>query len=442
MKFYFHKLGCPKNDVDGDYIIAKLVALGHEPVSTPEEADSVIVNTCGFILPAREESINEILRLGQLKQEGRIKTIYATGCLSQRSGEELLSGMPELDGAFGLGVFDDIAAVVGNAESKSSVLRDESESLIYIDGEQRYVGDDLPYAYLKISDGCDRRCTYCAIPSIRGHYRSRPVDSIVKEAEFLASRGKKELILVSQEATQYGRDLKNGPNIIELLQTLGQVDGVAWLRLMYLHPAEVDEKLIDFVINDTRTLSYFDLPLQHINDEILGKMRRRVTREQIERQIERIRAGSSEAAIRTVFIVGFPGETEKHFEELRTFVAEQEFDRLGVFAYSQEDGTPAAEMPDSVPEEEKAHRLDELMSLQREIALDRNISLIGSIKEVIIDHSVDESWAVGRTRADCPDIDQEVFVDGCNLSPGDMVTVRISAAEGYDLVGSVLGNSE
>ena len=437
MKFYIHKLGCPKNDVDADYITARLIAAGHQPVAGPEKADSVIVNTCGFILPAKEESIDEILKLGQLKKDGQFDTLYAAGCLAQRYGDELLADMPELDGAFGHGVLDELTAAVSASQRLRECVRIETRKLGYLDWTNRFISNELPYAYVKISDGCNRTCSFCAIPGIRGAYRSRPVESVVKEVRFLAESGKKEIILVSQEATLYGYDLKDGHNLLSLLSELEKVEGIEWIRLLYLHPAQMSPELIQHMTSGGKTLSYFDLPLQHINDDILSSMQRQTSREQIEKVLQSIRTADPEAVIRTAFIVGFPGETQSQFEELMSFVEQFQFDRLGVFAFSAEEDTAAAEMKDQLSEEVKTARLDELMSLQQEIAFAKNNSLIGAVKEVIIDTVSAENGAVGRTRGDCPEIDQQVFVSGDNLKTGDICRVKIESADGYDLKGTV-----
>ncbi|MBD3403562.1 30S ribosomal protein S12 methylthiotransferase RimO [candidate division GN15 bacterium] len=442
MKFFVHKLGCPKNDVDADYISARLIDAGHEPVGSPEEAESVIVNTCGFITAAKEESINEIIRLGQLKQSGQLKTLLATGCLTQRYGDEMLKEMPELDGTFGHGALNSIARAVGgnngNGHRPERTVKLETRKLGYISWKHRFIAEPYPYAYLKISDGCDRACTYCAIPGMRGRFRSRPIDSILNEARFLATNGKKELILVSQEATCYGYDLPGRPGILDLLKELEQVDGIEWIRLMYLYPAALDDALVDYMAADNKTLNYFDLPLQHINSEILTAMRRRVERSHVEHILERIRATSDDAVVRTTFIVGFPGETDGQFEELRDFVEYYRFDRMGVFPYSPEEGTPAEQMASQVPEKVTLERMDELMNLQREIAFERNNSLIGSLQTVIIDAVDDNGVGLGRTAGDCPEIDQEVSVTGENLAVGDLLRVRVDRVDGYDLVASVV----
>lgn len=436
MKFYVHRLGCPKNDVDADYICARLQDEGHEPVERPEEAESIIVNTCGFILLAKEESIEEILRLAQLKSGGRLKSLYVSGCLSQRYGDELLNGMPEIDGAFGIGELDAIAAAMTSAEGAARTIRTPARRLTYVDYERRVVSDRLPYAYLKISDGCNRGCTYCVIPGIRGPFRSRPLETVVREARRLAQSGRKELILVSQDATLYGCDLRPSGSLIKLLMALYEIDEVAWIRVMYLHPAQVNGELIDYMASANKTLTYFDLPLQHINTDLLRAMGRGTDRRKIENLLRSIRARCDGAILRTTFIVGFPGETTRQFTELCDFVDEQRFDRVGVFTYSVEEGTPAAEMVRQVREETKTRRLDRLMSLQREIAFAKNVSLIGAVREVIIDSVSADGIALGRTRGDCPQIDQEVRVRAFTGTTGDIRRIRIDAANGYDLEGT------
>ncbi len=436
MKFFVHKLGCPKNDVDADYISARLIAEGHQPVSDPNEADSVIVNTCGFIQSAKEESIDEILRLGQLKKEGNLRTLYASGCLTQRYGDEMLKEMPELDGTFGHGALDSIARAVTESSHNSKAVRMETRKLGYLSFKHRFIADAYPYAYLKISDGCDRTCTYCAIPGMRGRFRSRPLDSIVNEARYLAENGKKELVLVSQEATLWGYDLPERPDIIKLLEELEKIEEVSWIRLMYLYPVQVNDELISHLAADNKTLNYFDLPLQHVNTDILKAMKRRVDRGETDRIVRRIKELSPDAVLRTTMIVGFPGETEEQFEELESFISEHRFDRLGVFAFSPEEGTPAEQMPDQIPDEVKTERIDRIMTLQREIAFEKNNSLIGNVEEVIIDSVKSGEPTVGRTRGDCPDIDQEVLVTGADLKVGDICRVRIEGVEGYDLTGT------
>lgn len=439
MKFFIHKLGCPKNDVDADYIAARLIDEGHEPVTSADQADSVLVNTCGFITAAKEESINSIIDHGQLKKEGKLKSLLATGCLTQRYGDDMLKAMPELDGAFGHGALDSIARAVGGGSHRPErTVKLETRKLGYISWKHRFISDPYPYSYIKISDGCDRACTYCAIPGMRGRFRSRPIDSILTEARFLAANGKKELILVSQEATCYGYDLPGKPDILTLCRALEEVDGIEWIRLMYLYPAALTDELIEYMAADNKTLNYYDLPFQHVNTEILTAMRRRVERSHIEHMIERIRSTSDDAVIRTTFIVGFPGETEAQFEELCDFVVDYRFDRMGVFPYSPEEGTAADSMARQVSEKLKTERIDRIMNLQREIAFEKNNLLIGQTRRVIIDAITAEGVGIGRTNGDCPEIDQEVYVTGDNLQVGLLGDVLIEQSEGYDLRGRLV----
>jgi ribosomal protein S12 methylthiotransferase len=433
MKVYIHKLGCPKNDVDADYIAARLVDAGHQPVNNPDQADTVIVNTCGFILPAKEESINAILEFGQKKQAGKIRSLYATGCLTQRYGKEMLKDIPELDGAFGHGALDSLAETVTARTHHDSVVAIEPRKLGYLTWKHRLITDSLPYSYLKISDGCDRGCTYCAIPAMRGRYRSRPLDSILREAQFLADNGKKELILVSQEATLWGYGLDGNSNVITLLSELEKIRGVEWIRLMYLYPPELSDDLIAYLGSGTKALPYFDLPFQHVNSELLARMRRRTDRKRVEYLVDTIRDKCSDAVLRTTFIVGFPGETDEQFEELVAFAEETRFERMGVFAYSAEEGTPAAEYENQTPEEVKHERLDRLMSLQREITFDLNAELIGRSMSVLVDKVNEDGSVTGRSYADCPDIDLDVVIEDSSLSVGDMMSVTITRSDGYDL---------
>jgi len=438
MRVYLHKLGCPKNDVDADYIAARLSRDGHQLVDDPTAAETIVVNTCCFILPAREESIEEILTLAQLKKGGRLRRLYVSGCMAQHYGDQLLSGMPEIDGAFGLGELDAIAgAVAGDAGLKRTV-RTESRHLSYLHGSERAVTDSFPYAYLKISDGCNRGCTYCVIPQIRGRYRSRPIQAVLDEAAFLAANGKRELILVSQEATLYGSDLKQNGGLIDLLRALDEIDGVGWIRPMYLHPIQVTKDLIDYMTASNKTVEYFDLPLQHVNSRLLAAMGRQTDRAGIERLIDNIRTASPQAVVRATFIVGFPGETRSQFEELLEFVSEWKLDRVAGFVYSPEDGTPAATLSDRISDKVKNERLDQLMSVQREIAFEKNSALIGTVREVIIDSVGPDGPAVGRARGDCPEVDQELFVTGAEIAVGDIRTVRIETVDGYDMYATTL----
>jgi ribosomal protein S12 methylthiotransferase len=440
MKFYIKKLGCPKNDVDGDFLAGKLISMGHKMVKSPDKAEIVIVNTCGFILPAQEESIGEILYFENMKNEGRIDRLYVTGCLAQRYADELNKDIKGVDGVFGLGKINELAdAINGGSADKPIVIRDEYKSLNFLVGEKRYIDKTYPFEYLKIAEGCDRRCAYCAIPSIRGHYRSRPLADILKEAELLAASGKKELILVSQEGTGYGRDFGDQTDVISLLSELEKIDSIEWIRLMYLHPEAVSDRLIEYMTGSKKVLGYFDIPLQHVSDNMLASMNRRVNRSLIESIIEKIKKASGGNIIRTTFITGLPGETEADFTELHEFVKNTEFDRMGVFKYSPEEGTPAYKFKNHVPETVAEERLDILMSLQQKIAFEKNIALIDTFQKVIIDEVKKNGSSVGRTEGDCPEIDQEVFVQGSGFKKGDILKTRIVMAEGYDLIARMEG---
>jgi len=434
MKFFFKKLGCPKNDVDGDYITGRLIDAGHERTDE-DKADTVIVNTCGFILPAKEESIQEILHYEEQKKQGKINRLFVTGCLSQRYGQDLIDELKNVDGIFGLDKIDDLIATIDNNKSGViSVTDNVRNDLTLITGMTRFIDTVYPYEYIKIADGCDRFCSYCAIPNIRGKYRSRSIDDITKEAKRLASAGKKEIILVSQEGTGYGRDLSDDSNVIELLEKLESINNIEWIRLMYLHPESVTDELIQYMTFSNKTLGYFDIPLQHISDNVLKAMNRKVTRAKIERILEKIRELSSDNIIRTTFITGFPGETDKDFEELTGFIEDFEFDRLGVFRYSSEEGTSAFKLKDIIPDKIAETRLEEIMLLQQRIAFDKNIALIDSCQKVIIDEVKNEILAEGRSAGDCPDIDQVIYVRGKDLCVGDIVEVKIISADGYDLI--------
>lgn len=436
MKFYIERLGCPKNDVDADYMAGRLISEGHEQVAGADQAEAVIVNTCGFILPAKQESIGELLRFAQLRKEGRLKRLIAAGCLSQLHGDELLSEMPELDFACGLGALDDITrALEDGATRNDKTLKVATRDLTYLSSPERYIDPATPYAYLKISDGCDRKCSYCIIPQMRGSFRSRPIDEIVAEARLLARSGKKELILVSQEATLYG--CETGKKLLlPLLDELQKIEGIEWIRLVYLHPHALDSSLIDYLGNSDKVLQYYDLPLQHISDGVLKRMRRQVRRAKIEKILTEIRSKQPGSIIRTTFIVGFPGETEEQFVELYDFAAEFKFDRMGAFAYSQEEGSSASLMPDQIPEKEKTSRLEALTDLQTDIVSARNMELIGARVAVLIDSAANGRPAIGRTYGDCPDIDQIVSVHETRprLKSGDMCQALIESSSGHDLL--------
>ncbi len=435
MRIYIKKLGCPKNDVDADYLAAGLIDARHNLVENDFEAEVVIVNTCGFILPAQEESINEILKYEELKNSGQIDRLYVTGCMTQRFVNELRNELELVDGYFGLGKMAELIRALNNPTEQSPVIYvEDSRQLTFLAGDKRYVNKKYPYEYLKIAEGCDRYCSYCAIPNIRGRYRSRSQGDITREARFLAENGKRELILVSQEGTGYGKDKGGEWDIIDLLNDLERIEGVDWIRLMYLHPESLSNDLIKFMTDSEKVLGYFDMPLQHISDRVLKRMNRPIDKKTIINKLELIRRLSDENIIRTTFIAGFPGESDKDFDELHDFIEEFRFDRLGVFQYSPEEGTAAYLFENQIPEDIASERQDLLMSLQQSIAFEKNIALIDKTQQVIIDGVGSDGRALGRTKGDCPEIDQTVFVDGSINNVGDIIEARIIMAEGYDLI--------
>lgn len=433
--FFIRRLGCPKNDVDADYIAGFLASKGWREVKHPEQADVLIVNSCGFIESAKEESIEAIFTLAQLKEASPSKKLILTGCLSQRYARELEWQIPELDGIFGI---ENVTAIT------KLLSKEKLVSVSPVDHRHRYlryncnrsINRQEPFAYLKISDGCNNRCSYCAIPDIRGPLRSRSMTAIVDEARYLLDSGKRELILVSQEATAYGKDLYGSPRLLPLLERLTKIAGTAWIRVMYLHPARLEKGHIDYMVDNPAICAYFDLPLQHIDDRILGRMRRRVGRQRIEEVLDYIRNREAKTAIRTTFIAGFPGEDTEAFEKLYCFVEKWRFERMGSFAYSQEEGTPAATLRQQVGEMTKQRRLDKLMVLQQSIAFENNLAAIGSRMEVLVDTvDADGGIAIGRSRFDAPEIDQTVRFSSTDVKPGDFVTVTIDGVDGYDLLG-------
>jgi len=434
-RFYLHRLGCPKNDVDAEYIAGFLRSLDMAETDNPERADVLIVNSCGFIQPAKEESIEAVLALAELKKRSDGKKLVITGCLSQRYADQLREDIPELDGIIGLNDIERLEELARGTQSRV-IARSPNPRRYGENDFTRAVSSDEPFAYIKISDGCDNRCSYCAIPDIRGPFRSRRAADICREAEFLLDEGKRELILVSQESTAYGRDLYGKPQLIPLLERLSAIGGDYWLRIMYMHPARLDRELVDYIIDNRSISNYFDIPLQHVSDDILRAMGRRVNRRRIEEIVDTIRSARERSAIRTNFIVGFPGETEAHFEELYRFVEEKRFDRMGAFEYSAEEGTGAADYGDQVDNETRSRRYHRLMDRQQQIAFERNHSEIGREYDVIvdaIDEDTGEVW--GRTRFDAPDIDQRVKLETDGVKPGDVIRAVITGCDGYDLLG-------
>ncbi len=430
-------LGCAKNQVDGEVLMASLKNAGYELCDDAALADVAIVNTCGFIESAKAESIEEILELVTLKKEGRIKKIVVTGCLSQRYQEQIRKEIPEVDAAVGIGANGEIAEIIGQvmAGETPEVFPDKEKMPLCGDRE---LSTPSYFAYLKIAEGCDNRCTYCAIPLIRGGYRSRSMESIVEEAEKLAAGGAKELIVIAQDTSRYGLDLYGELKLPELLRRLCTIDGVRWIRLLYCYPDTITDELLDVMAREEKIVKYIDLPLQHASGRVLRAMNRRGDRESLTQLIAHMREKIPGLILRTTLITGFPGETEEDFAELSQFVQDVRFDRLGCFAYSQEEGTPAAELPDQVEEDVKNHRAEIIMEQQMEIMQQKGEAMIGKAVTVLTEGF--DRYAecyFGRTVADSPDIDGKVFFTAAGNKPyfGQFVKVRIDDCIDCDLTG-------
>lgn len=445
MKILFVSLGCDKNLVDTEKMLGILGGDGFQFTDSEEEADVIIINTCCFIGDAKEESVNAILEMARCKEEGRCKALLVTGCLAQRYKDEILTEIPEVDGILGTSSYDQIGAMVKQIleEKKEHVscFRDIN-ALPRTDGG-RMVTTGGHYAFLKIAEGCDKHCTYCIIPSLRGSYRSVPMEDLLQEARGLAAQGVKELILVAQETTLYGVDLYGEKSLPRLLRELAKIPGIQWIRIQYCYPEEITDELIQVIREEEKVCHYLDIPIQHASDPVLKRMGRRTNQEELRRIIGKLRKEIPDIAIRTTLISGFPGETEEDHEELMAFVDEMEFERLGVFAYSLEEDTPAAQMPDQVPQELKEERRDEIMELQQEIAFEKAESLVGRILDVMIEGKVaDEPAYVGRTYMDSPNVDGLIFVNAdLQLMSGDFVRVKVTGAAEYDLIGEVYDES-
>lgn len=429
-------LGCAKNQTDAETMLAILKDDGYAIVNNPDDADIIIVNTCGFIDSAKQESINAILEMAEYKTDGRCKLLIATGCLAERYSKDIADELPEVDAILGTGDYDRIAEIIKSAF--------ESDTMpIITDNIDRTPECTLPRvlltphycAYLKIADGCNNNCTYCAIPKIRGHFRSRAMEDILTEAQQLANDGIKELIIIAQDTTRYGTDI--GTSLAELLDKLAEIDGIEWIRVHYYYTEAITKELIDTMAKHDKICNYIDMPIQHADNYILRRMARRTTVEEIEEKISYMRKTLKNCYIRTSIIVGFPGETDEHYNNLYEFVKRIRFDRMGVFTYSQEEGTAAADFADQVDEAVKKERYDRLMSLQQEISLELNRAKIGTVIEVIVEgYDEDNYLFYGRSRGDSIDVDGKVyFGTEDEVVPGDIINVRILDASEYDLTG-------
>lgn len=437
LKILFASLGCDKNSVDTEMMLGIATECGYEITSDENEADIVVVNTCCFILDAKEESINTLIEFGELKKNGKLKVLIATGCLAQRYAKEIHEEIPEVDSLLGTSSFDQLDTAIKSVLSKKSIdiFDDIDTTLVY--GKKRVTTNGGFYAYLKIAEGCDKRCTYCVIPSIRGKYRSVPMEALVKEAKELADKGVKELILVAQETTVYGLDIYGKKSLHTLIRELAKIDDIKWIRLLYCYPEEIDDNLIAVMRDEPKVCHYIDMPIQHADDFILQKMGRRTNRAFLEEIINKLRTNIEDICIRTTLITGFPGETSEMFENLYDFVDAMEFDRLGVFPYSAEEGTLAEKMENQVPEEIKISRRDEIMELQQEIAFAKAESKVGMVMPVMIEgRLVEDNILVARSYMDAPDVDGYIFIDSDkDLESGTVMNVRITGSNEYDLIG-------
>ncbi|MBE5972056.1 MAG: 30S ribosomal protein S12 methylthiotransferase RimO [Lachnoclostridium sp.] len=439
MKLLFISLGCDKNLVDTEKMLGLLGHEGYSFVDDETVADIIVVNTCCFIGDAKEESINTILDMARMKEEGQCKALIVTGCLAQRYKEEITTEIPEVDAVLGTTSYEEIAKAVKTALGGEKMHVFESIDAPVSPATDRLVTTGGHYAFLKIAEGCDKRCTYCIIPYLRGKFRSVPMEQLIREAEELAEKGVKELILVAQETTLYGKDLYGEKKLPELLKRLAAIDGIQWIRLQYCYPEEITDELIETIKTEEKICNYLDIPIQHASDAILKRMGRRTSNAQLRELIAKLRKEIPDIALRTTLISGFPGETEEDHEILMDFVDEMEFERLGVFAYSAEEDTPAYNFPNHVPDEVKEDRRAEIMELQQDIAFEKSENMKGRVLEVMIEGKVaDENAYVGRTYMDSPNVDGLIFVNtGYSLMSGDFARVRVTGALEYDLIGEV-----
>lgn len=439
MKLLFISLGCDKNLVDSEMMMGLLHDRGYEFTDNEEEADIIVINTCGFINDAKEESINTILEMAKYK-ENNLKALIVAGCLVERYKNEILQELPEIDAIVGTTAFDKICDVVDDVLSDKKHNELESINKMCRPDVKRIITTGGYYSYLKIAEGCDKHCTYCSIPMIRGAYRSVPMDELVKEAEYLADNGVKELIIVAQEITVYGKDLYGEKKLPELLHRLCKIPGIQWIRLLYCYPEEITDELIETIRTEKKICHYIDMPIQHASDKILKAMGRRTNNAELRNIISKLRKEIPDICLRTTLITGFPGETEEDHQILLDFIDEMEFDRLGVFTYSPEEDTKAASLDNQVDEEVKLCRKDEIMELQQEISMDKSERLVGKEIEVIIEGKAsDEDVYVGRSYMDAPSVDGYVFINSEEeLMSGDFAKVRIVKAMEYDLIGDLI----
>ena len=440
MNILFVSLGCDKNLVDTEVMLGLLAQKGHQMVDSEEMADVIVVNTCCFIHDAKEESIQTILEMAEYKKEGTLKALIVTGCLAQRYKQEILDEIEEVDAVLGTTSYDKIVDAIEEALIGHKSLELEDIDALPVVEAKRLVTTGGHFAYLKIAEGCDKHCTYCIIPKIRGNFRSVPMERLLKEAEELAEQGVKELILVAQETTLYGKDIYGEKSLHILLKELCKISGIRWIRILYCYPEEIYDELIQVIKEEDKICKYLDLPIQHACDDVLKRMGRRTSKAQLIEIIEKLRREIPEIALRTTLITGFPGETQEQHEELMGFVDSMEFDRLGVFTYSPEEDTPAASMPNQIEENVKEDRQADLMELQQEIAFELAENMIGKEVMVMIEGKVaDENAYVGRTYMDAPNVDGLIFVEtNEEMMSGDFAKVKVTGALEYDLIGEIM----
>ena len=436
-KVLFISLGCDKNLADSEDMLGMLVEKGYEITNEEKEAEVIVINTCAFIHDAKEESVNSILEMAQYKETGRLKALLVTGCLAQRYQKEITEEIPEVDAVLGTGSWDELIQALDKVFDGEKYLDFQDVDRLPQAEGKRVITTGGYYDYLKIAEGCDKHCTYCIIPKLRGKYRSIPMEKLVSQAEYLASQGVRELIVVAQETTIYGQDLYGEKSLHILLKKLCRIPGIQWIRILYCYPEEIYPELIQTMKEERKICHYLDLPIQHCNDRILKRMGRRTTKAELVQIVETLRREIPDIILRTTLITGFPGETQEEHEELMEFIDTMEFDRLGVFTYSAEEDTPAARMPDQIEEEEKERRQAELMELQQEISIDKGNARIGSNVEVMVEGKVaDENAYVARTYGDAPGVDGYMFINtDTELMSGDFALVHVTGALEYDVIG-------
>lgn len=442
MDIYFVSLGCDKNFVDSEMMVTSLRKSGYNITYSAEDAEIIIVNTCCFIGDAKEESINTLLEMAEYKENGKCRLLVATGCLAQRYHNEIKEEIPEVDIIIGTMAYENLTESISQALEEKTPVVEIIKDINYLPEPlaDRDAMSSGGYAYLKIAEGCDKCCTYCIIPKVRGRYRSIPMENLIAQGRHLAANGIKELILVAQETTLYGIDIYGKKSLPALLEKLSKIEGLKWIRILYCYPEEITDELINAIKDLPKVCHYLDIPVQHGADSVLKRMGRHTNRAELEKIIQKLRHKIPDIALRTTIITGFPGETDSEFEELKDFVKKNRFDRLGVFTYSQEEDTKAADMPEQLPEEIKESRRSEIMELQQQIAFEKSTSLTGREMDLIVEGYLPEDEVyICRTYMDAPDVDGYVFVEtNWQLMSGDFIKARITGSEGYDLTGEVI----